>query len=54
MSGWVVITNAPVYGCVNEERGDEEGVVSQTLSLLSDTLGDINHAEFVITCQVGL
>ena len=54
MSGWVVITNAPVCGCVNEERGDGEGAVSQTLSLLSDTLGDINLTEFVITCQVGL
>ena len=37
MSGWVVITDAPVCGCVSEERGDGEGAVSQELSTVRYT-----------------
>ncbi len=53
MTGWVVITDAPVCGYVSEERGDGEGAHKRYLCL-SDTVGDINLVESVITCHVGL
>ena len=47
MSGWVEITDTPVYMCEGG-RGDGEGVDSEALSLLSYTLKYISLADVVL------
>ena len=53
MTGWVAITDTPVY--IRERGGgSEEGEVSEVLSLIPYTLKYISLVEVDILCQVGL